>query len=145
MFSFIFSIILSITETNAQVTVLTLQSFVTNFAGPNSLNGNANGIQTFTFNVTRRTGDRSDSPPPTTTVNPLSLLFQLYLRGLTQASGTGFPSFPQMPGGGFSSFPQMPSGGFPSFPQYGYPYYPYYGGYRGYGYSPYSYYYYYYG
>ncbi|EFO13671.1 hypothetical protein LOAG_14857 [Loa loa] len=125
MFSFIFSIILSITETNAQVTVLTLQSFVTNFAGPNSLNGNANGIQTFTFNVTRRTGDRSDSPPPTTTVNPLSLLFQLYLRGLTQASASGT--------------------GFPSFPQYGYPYYPYYGGYRGYGYSPYSYYYYYYG
>uniref|UniRef100_A0A1I7VS95 Spore coat protein n=2 Tax=Loa loa TaxID=7209 RepID=A0A1I7VS95_LOALO len=128
------STILSITETNAQVTVRTFQAFSFNLAGMNSLNNNANGIQTFSFSGFGTGRNQTTSAPPTT-ANPFLQLLELYLRGFSQVptAGAGFPSFPQVPRGGFQ------------FPQYGYPYYPYYGGYGGYGYYPYSYYYYYYG
>ncbi|EFO14133.2 hypothetical protein LOAG_14389 [Loa loa] len=120
MFSFIFSTILSIAGTDAQVAVQTGSSFNNNFIGNNSLNNNANAIQRFSVELRDRREDQTTTQAPQTTSNPLLQLLEQFFRGFSQRS--------------------MSSAGFPSLSQYGY-YYPY-GTYG--GYWPYSYYYYYY-
>uniref|UniRef100_A0A1I7V6E8 Uncharacterized protein n=2 Tax=Loa loa TaxID=7209 RepID=A0A1I7V6E8_LOALO len=123
MFSFIFSTILSIAETDAQVGVQTLMSFLSNLVLADSLNNNANAIQRFSVELRDEREDQTTTQAPQTTSNPLLLLLQLYFRNLSQGP--------------------TPGAGFPSLPQYGY--YPSYSGYGAYGgYRPYPYYYYYY-